>query len=440
MPTRKIVQDIVPNERRSIRKLPVADEDVRPKITRKRSIPIIDDEEVEIIEPTRNKRAREKEASGNHRNLITFVVILASVVIIGVALSLLYSKAVVTITPKVVNFNVDGTFIAKKDALSDDLAYNVITVSETTTKAIPAIKGPLIQTKAKGTVIIYNNYSASPQTLVAGTRVSTSDGLIYRTSTSVSVPGKKTTPGSIAVNVVADKAGAEYNLKLANLKENLTLPGYVGSPKYTGFYAKLKTDMTGGFLGNKMTINEQLKKSTIESIQEALKVQLISKLNQNVPADSILYKGSHNIEFEVAEPVMKASDTADITVKGVAYGAIFNNKALVRYIAGREINKFPSDTYNISGDKDLAFTVSNAKDFSAKKGTPLIFTLKGPIKITGYFDEMKLKSELSGIRLQDNSAVFAKYPSISNAYALITPFWLRSFPSNVEKIKIEYKH
>jgi hypothetical protein len=438
--TKKIVQDIVPNERRSIRRLNVEDEEIRPKITRKRSQPIIDEEETEIIQPLQNRKTKVKRDTKNHRNLIMFVVILASVVIIGVALSLLYSKAVVTITQKVVNFNVDGTFIAKKDAIGDDLSYSSITVSDSSTQSISATKGALIQTKAKGVVNVYNNYSSSPQTLVAGTRVATSDGLIFRTTSTISIPGKKTTPGVISVGIVAEKAGVEYNLKASENKGNMNIPGYKGSPKYEGFYARLKNDTVGGYSGYKMSINDQAKKDAVKAIQDSLKIQLVTKLNQNVPKDFILYNSSYNIDFETSEPVMKGTSSAEITVKGIAYGAIFNNKVLVRYIAGREISKFPSDTYLIDGDKTLAFNISNTKDFSVKKGTPLIFTLKGPIKITGIFDETKLKNELKGIRLQDSNSVFAKYPSISNAYALITPFWLRSFPSNPEKINIEYKH
>lgn len=44
--------------------------------------------------------------------------------------------------------------------------------------------------------------------------------------------------------------------------------------------------------------------------------------------------------------------------------------------------------------------------------------------LTGTISEKKLKEELKGIKLKDSSAIFAKYPSIANAYALITPFSL----------------
>ncbi len=451
MPTKKVVQDIVPGERRSIRKITIEqntdDAQPAPKTTRRklvRPIEVEDINEEEILEQIQSKKTTKakKVSTGSFKYLVGFIVILVAIVLIGIALSLSYSKAVVTITPKVANFNVNGTFTAKKSSATstEDLTYDMITVSNSLTQNIPATKGPSIQTKAKGVAVIYNNYSASSQSLVAGTRLAGSNGLIYRTTSTVSVPGKKTPATGIAVNIVADQAGDNYNLKATDAKENFTLPGYKGTEKYSGFYGRLKMDLIGGFLGNRMSIDASAKKSAMAAMQTTLKTQLISKLEQNIPKGSTLYDNAYTIEFDTPEPTMKNDSSADVVVKGIAYGAIFKADPLIKFIAGKEIQKFPSDTYTIVGDKTLAFKILNAKDFSPKKGTPLIFTLQGPIAITGTFFEDKLKNELEGIKLKDSNAIFAKYSSITNAYALITPFWLRSFPNSVDKIVIEYKH
>jgi hypothetical protein len=453
---KKIVQDIVPGDRRSIRKINITKEKRRPVVEDEEEEEIeeeqeqeevndeVEEKEEEAEERTYRKKSKIKKPSsgGSYKYLLTFIIVLVSLVVIGIALSLSYSKAVVTITPKVTNFDISGTFTAKKSQsnTAEEFGYEVISVTDMISQTIPATKGPLVQTKAKGTAIIYNNYSATAQTIVAGTRLSNTQGNVYRTSSTVVVPGKKTTPGSVSVAIVADQAGDKYNLKVADLKGDFKLPGYQGTPKYAGFYARLKTDVAGGYSGNKMTINEESKKTAIKDMQDSLKEQLISKLKESVTPDHILYDGAYNIEYEVSEPVMKTNEDADLIVKGIAYGAIFNSDTLIKYIAGKEIKKFPSDTYNITGDKELTFNISNIKDFSAKKATPLIFTLKGPISITGTFSEEKLKDELKGINLKDSNAIFAKYSAIANAYALITPFWLRSFPNSVEKITIEYKH
>lgn len=444
MPSKKVVQDIVPSGRRSIRNIPIEHEEEAAIVRTPRKRKVVREEpepeiEEKIAEPVfiNKKLAKKKKNTGKY--LLSFLIVFVGIAVIGIALSLSYSKAIVTITPKVTNFDVNGTFTAKKTPTGSELGYEVVSVTDEAQDTIPATSGPSVQTKAKGTVVLYNNYSATAQTLVAGTRISNADGLIYRTSATVSIPGKKTTPGSIAVAIVADQAGANYNAALADLKGDYKIVGYKGTPKYDGFYARLKTDITGGFSGTKMVISPESQKAAVTALQARLKDQLLAKLKSAVPQGFIFYDNAYTIEYVNQEPVMKDASAAEITIKGTAYAALFKSDGLVKFIAGKEIQKFPSDTYTIKGDDKLEFKVSNAKDFSIKKGTPMIFTLKGPISITGTFSEEKLKEELKGIELKASNAVFGKYTAISNAYALITPFWMRSFPNSAEKIILEYK-
>ncbi|MEK7463859.1 MAG: hypothetical protein AAB610_01920 [Patescibacteria group bacterium] len=433
MPSKKVVQDIVPTGRRSIRNIPIEHEVDAPVKTSRRKTTVRSAARADRDE----ELPKRKRSTGKY--VLSFFIVFVCIAVIGIALSLSYSKAVVTITPKVTDFDVNGTFTAKKNASGTELGYEVVSVSDEAHQVIPATSGPAVQTKAKGTAVIYNNFSSTAQTLVAGTRLSNPDGLIYRTTVTISVPGKKTSPGSIEVAIVADQAGANYNASIADLKGDYKIVGYKGTPKYDGFYARLKTDITSGFSGNKMIIVPDAQKAAVTALQGALREQLLAKLKAAVPSGFILYDSAYTIEYTNLEPVMKENTSADIIVKGTAYAAIFKADALIKFIAGREIQKFPSDTYIVGGDANLNFKVSNAKDFSIKKGTPMIFTLSGPISITGTFSESKLKDELKGIDLKASNAVFGKYTAISNAYALITPFWMRSFPNSAEKIILEYK-
>ncbi len=442
---KKIVQDIViPNKRRSIKNVDIEHdedmeiEDERPVRRTKRTstkTDLEDDDSSDVVFIKKEIPKKKKKFSPKH--LMSFIIILLSIIVIAIAFSLSYSKAVVTITPKVVNLNINGTYTAKKDANSD-LKYEVVTSSVEATTTIPATKGAVIQTKAKGIVTIYNK-SNTAQVLVAGTRISSSGGLIYRTSKTVTVPAAKTNPGSIDVTVIADKVGLEYNLKYVDNKYDFKLPGYMGTAKYDKFYARLKSDLTGGYSGSKITISQESKNSAIKLLEDNIKADLLEKIKSIVPKDYTYYDNSYTIRLESLEPVMKDSTKAEMTVKGTIYVAIFKTDLLIKSLAGTEARKFPSDTFTIKGDKDLQFKLSNSKDFSAEKGTPMIFTLKGDISIVGSIDENKLKAELKGIKLENSNTVFNKYGAIGSAYSLITPFWLRSFPDSIEKIKIEYK-
>ncbi|MEK7184952.1 MAG: hypothetical protein AAB683_02355, partial [Patescibacteria group bacterium] len=165
----------------------------------------------------------------------------------------------------------------------------------------------------------------------------------------------------------------------------------------------------------------------------------LNKIKTVTPANYTYYDSAYNIKYDAGEPIMKDANKAELTLNATIYIAVFKTDILVKSLAGTETKKFPSDTYNIIGDKDLVFKLSNSKDFSAQKGSPMIFTLKGDISIVGTLDEDKLKNELKGLKLEESNAIFNKYGAIGSAYSLITPFWLRFFPDSIEKIKIEYK-
>ena len=441
---KKIVQDIVMSgKRRSIRSIGISrneeieDDDYKTsKRSRKNTKTDLDDNNNDI-ETVFIKKPSKKKNKFSPRSLLAFVIILLSISVIVFAFSLSYSKAVVTITPKIVNLNINGTYTAKKDSATD-LSYEVLTAKSTATSTVPAIKGPLLQTKSKGIATIFNKNNLN-QVLVAGTRISNTDGLVFRTTKTITVPAQKTNPGSIDVVVVADKAGANYNLKSIDTKYDFKLPGYIGMEKYDKFYARLKTDTTGGFSGNKITISEEVKNSAVKLMEESLKDKLLNKIKTVTPANYTYYDSAYNIKYDAGEPIMKDANKAELTLNATIYIAVFKTDILVKSLAGTETKKFPSDTYNIIGDKDLVFKLSNSKDFSAQKGSPMIFTLKGDISIVGTLDEDKLKNELKGLKLEESNAIFNKYGAIGSAYSLITPFWLRFFPDSIEKIKIGYK-
>lgn len=420
---RKVVQDIVPSYRRSVTAIPLkrisSNRPVRlPPLKKKRRIPSV---------------------------LITFIVVFVGITIIAVALSLLYSKAVVTITHKVAHFDISGTFTAKKDSdvassSLPSLSYQAIMSTESMTQTIPAVDGPLINTKSKGTITLYNEQSIQ-QKILAGTRISNTDALIYRTSATIVIPAKKSgsvSPGSVIVAILADQAGAEYNMTL-NGDSVFKVVAYKGGPKYATVYGKLKTDISGGFSGNKKVISPEVKKATIQTLKDALATKLFDEAKIKVPKDSILYDKAYTIEYETPEPISKGPQNAEITVKGTLYGAAFKRTSFIKSIAVKALDKFPAPVYDIRGMEDLKFTLINTKDFSAKKGTPLIFTLKGPITLTATFSETGLIDELKGTHLNDSNTIFAHYPAIANAYALITPFWMRSFPNSPNNIRIEIK-
>ncbi len=469
--SKKVVRDIFPNEKRTIRNISMADrdeeesgriehEEVVKRLIRRRELK----EDSERPSPRVNKTKDRPVANsvlntnkkGSGRKLIsntiaTFLVIFVSVGVIAIALSLLYSKAVVTITPKTANFQVNQKVTSKKNVSLKELQYNIITATSTQTKTVNAVKGPLIQTKSKGLVALYNYNSTTPQKLLAGTRLSDSNNLVYRTTSTVIIPGMKNlsdkkNPGSISVSVIADKPGSEFN-KTNSIGEVLKVIAYKGSAKYDTIYAKTKADFSGGYSGNKLTVLPKDEKEAVESLKASLKAVLEEKIKESISSEDILYPKLSSIEYVVLPVQSQKTDTSaanktvetQINVQGVIRAVVFDADQMFKYIAQEQVERFPSNSYTIKGIKDLNVSIDNIKDFSPKKENTLILNVDGKLSMTGTFSEDSLKTELLGKKLKESNSIFAKYPSISSAYALITPFWMRSFPNSKEKIILNIK-
>ncbi|MEK7095163.1 MAG: hypothetical protein AAB917_00715 [Patescibacteria group bacterium] len=437
-PDKKIVQDIVPaSSRRTVRNISFSEERVSDRIVSK---PRLRKETVKNENPILEKNSKKRRFSGT---ILTFVIVFICLAVIAIALSLFYSKAVVTIIPKVAPIEINGKFTAKKNAGVSEIPYEIVSLSASETSNIPAIDGPFIETKSKGSAYLYNKQINS-QSIVAGTRLSNADGLIYRTTATVTIPaGKnisgKLVPGSVTVSIIADKAGIDYNMSLSDLTGDLKIVAFKGGDKYTTVYGRVKTDLVGGFVGNKKTVSVEARKVAVENLQNSLQKKLSNDLSLSVPTGSILFNNASIFEYQVSDGKSSPSGTVEIVVKATAHGIIFKTGTLIKTIGAHELSKFPVTSYDIKGIETLSFSIVNTKDFSIQKGTPLIFNLKGSLSLVGTVPENTLKNELKGISLEQSNTVFAKYPAIGSAHALITPFWMRSFPSAPEKIIIELK-
>lgn len=469
--SKKIVRDIFPNQKRTIRNVSLADRDeeesgrieheqVVKRLIRRRELK--EDSErttqriskakekvLPSVEVNEGKKSKSKKLISN--TLATFLVIFVSVGVIAIALSLMYSKAVVTITPKTANFQINQKVNAKKNPSLRELQYSIIVATSTQTQTVNATKGPLIQTKAKGTVTLYNFNSTTPQKILAGTRLSDSNNLVYRTTSTVIIPGMKNlsdkkNPGSISLSVIADKPGSEFN-KINSTAEVLKIIAYKGSTKYDTIYAKTKTDLTGGYSGNKLTVSPKDEKQAVESLKSSLKAILEDKIKESVPTEDILYPKLSSIEYSVLPLESQKADSnstektvqTQINVQGVIRAVVFDTDQMFKYLAQEQVERFPSSSYTVKGVKELNVSIDNIKDFSPKKENTLVLNVDGKLSMTGTFSEDNLKSELVGKKLKESNSIFAKYPSISSAYALITPFWMRSFPNSKEKIILNIK-
>ena len=361
--------------------------------------------------------------------------------------SIIFSRATIVVTPRTQNITFTNDVYTAKSAstTTDSLSFEVLSVKQTAGETVEATEEKQVSQKATGSIIVYNNYSASPQRLINNTRFEANNGKIYRISSSVIIPGlkkvgDKTIPGSIEAVIFADQAGEDFNLKLTDLAGDFKIPGFKGDLRYQGFYARLKTDVLGGFIGKQRVINETVRKTAEDTAKEKIKELLLKKLYAVKPDNYLIFKDGYSIDFTNLPDTAMDSNHANINIQGDLNAIAFNNLKLTKFIAGKKIDGFdglpaeliPADNFNV--------IVTGADNTGLWKNNILQLKLNGDASVKWQYDSDAIKNDLAGKSQSEIGNVVSKYKdTVLGLKVYFMPVWTRYFPDNLNKIKIEEK-
>ncbi len=387
----------------------------------------------------------DSKKEGGGRNMLWFVALI-SIGFLFFAVSSLFSQASITVTPKVENFVLDKDLSAFKDSQSEGvLSFDLVSLSGEETTTVKSGEEKEVFEKAKGKVILYNNWSASPQKLAIDTRLEGSNGKVYKTETEVVIPGivKKNIasgvtadrPGSVEVGIYALEEGEEYNSKPLDFK----ILGFKGTPKYEKLYGRSNGDITGGLKGSFSFVSEEDKNKAEEELKNTLEAKLLKKIIDQLPEGYILFKNATVFKID-DENINLASkeDEVPFTIKGTLYGFLFQEEKLTKKIVEIAIPKHDSeDEVFIPNIKDLEVSLSlpaGLVSFSSLKD--IDFNLTGTSKIVWSVDEEDLIGALLGKSKKDFNQILSEFSNIDSANLTLRPLWRRSIPSDSKDIKI----
>ncbi len=354
------------------------------------------------------------------------------------AVSAMFKSAEIKVTPKQEQKSVNDTFTARKDFTGTGLGFQTVTVTKDVEKKVTATAEEEVERKAKGRIIIYNNYSTQSQKLVATTRFETPEGLIFRLVSAVTVPGRitkdgKTVAGSIEVEVEADKPGSNYNIGL----KDFTIPGFKGDPRFSSIYGRSKTEMSGGLSGKQKVVPEDIVQASNAEMESALKGALTKDITAQIPSNFVLYSTSLSYKFDpiVQGSFETGSNEAILKKKGTATAIIIEKSALTRAVLAKSYPEISDESVKISNLEDLEFTyVTPVSDIGTV--TDVSFKLNGTAEIVWLYDENGLKSDLLGLSKREASTVIGTYGTIKEAWVETRPFWSQRIPSNPENVTL----
>lgn len=375
-----------------------------------------------------------RSTSGKKSHLGVWLVAVISIIFFIFALSFLFSKAQIIVNPKTTDIALNANLSAVKDLNTAGLAFDLVILSGEETRQVKAGEEREISTSSKGAIFIYNT-SSTPQKLSINTRLEGSNGKIYKTSKEVDVPGISAdgAPGKTQVDIYGAEPGEAYNSDPLDFK----IFGFKGTPKYETFYGRSVGKITGGFKGKSPFISDEEKEKVMDELEIALKQKLLQKITDQIPAGFVLFKDAVFLRIDEENVGFNSSNSdLPLTIKGTLYGFLLTEKSLIQKIAEDNLANYDSETrVDIPNIQDLKFSLTDP-NISFNEVQNISFSLSGNAKIVWVFDDASFKKSLLGKSKKDFNQILSEYPNVESAELTLSPFWVRSLPSNLEDIKI----
>lgn len=381
-----------------------------------------------------------KEPVHNNGRKILWLLAVLMVAILVFVISSLFSSAEVTVIPDSHVIELNTSFKISKDPALADLTYDVVQLERSATRSVVPDSEENVERKATGKAILYNEYSDTKQRLKVNTRLEAANGLTYRIRDSIDVPGYKIVggkkvPGSIEVNIIADEAGEKFNLKMTDLKGDFTIPGLKATPRYEKFYARLSSDISGGFIGMMKIVSDEKMSVYKKEIGDQLTAELLKEFISKKPDGYIYFNDLALMKFDDNE--MQISETNEITEKAVLMMPIFESSKIASVIAKQNIKDFAGEPVYPLFDEGV-FTSITGRTIDPMNEDTQYLNLKGTLKIVRSFDIEKMKALVAGVK---KSAVEMLVNSefgeeIKNVSINVRPQWNLSLPKNINDIKV----
>lgn len=404
--------------------------------------------------PSVEGRVRSPRADGSARiprrrkkGITRYLVV--SIIFLLIALALIsttFSNAKIDVILASSEVTIDGVFKAiREPGQSADISFNPRSTS-------PIKKEEIItnftrerqNVRASGILTVYNTSEVQETLdLVNRTRFQTPDGNIYRLTGKQVIPaarkvGGDIIPGKKDVKVEADEVGIAYNIKKG---AKLSIPGLSKDKDFKNSYAIVKSNIVGGFSGEKFIPNEEEERMVRErlryEIETELRANLAKILETNSFSEMVVFDNAIFITYNTLENE-QTENGVNIREEGILRSIEFREIEFASLLAG-SIDNSPLagvtpkriDTKEISIEIDIENEdIDSIKEFS--------FRINGKGTIYWDVDEVLLLSDLAGKKksnISDN--ILKTYPQILSVDKVsVFPLWRSTFPGNKNKINI----
>jgi len=382
---------------------------------------------------------------GNAKKIFIGFIGLCGLAFVGVSVYLFLPSAKIIIEPNILKNKIDLNLHGSTDfsvTNEKDIPIRIIEKEENISLSYEVVGGATVSgKKAHGSVVVYNEYDSSPQTLIATTRLESADGKIFRLVKNVVVPGTTTVagevkPGAIAAEILADQSGSDYNLE----SSSFTIPGFKDGPKYGKFYAKATEPIVGGSTDGE-TAGGAVTQKDIDSAKQKTEAVLNEKIGQLIKEDlkegEVALPDAQKITITKSSANIKAGDM----VNTFNYTAVASVRALV--FSENDVRKIIEQSMKEQKASDVKKDISKVEygtvgaDFD--KNT-LELKVYGEITTTPIIDGQQIKNELLGKTDDQLASILRKYAFIRSVNIEFKPTFVTRIPQYAQRVTVEIKN
>lgn len=377
-----------------------------------------------------------------------FSVLILFLVLTGAFCFFYLSRADVEIWPETDILSLETKLTIDKETKEVNFANKIIPgqifeKEKGITENFPTSGKIMKETKAEGMIKIYNEYSISPQVLIATTRFVSAEGKIFRTPTKITVPGGyyekgKLIAGEVEVRVVADQVGPEYNIG----PTAFSIPGFAGSDRYTKIYAKSFQAMTGGFSQETYQVTredlESAKNILTDKVEKECEAAFKAVIEtEKIPAGFSFFENA--IQTEIVETFSLAGAGDNIPnfnyqAKAKSGTILFREEDFRNFVKDFLLSQIPEGKQfyepSLKIDKNL--------DTINLKSGKIILSLDVSVKIFPAINIPELKKNLQGRSLLESKIFLEEQTGIDKAEVELWPFWVKKAPQNIDKINLNF--
>ncbi|MFH1890314.1 MAG: hypothetical protein ABIJ91_01970 [Candidatus Kuenenbacteria bacterium] len=380
--------------------------------------------------PQNNNLQRANPVHKSYKHIAVIFVILAFLLIIGVTY-LALSNVTISLTPSdsklAHSFNLTvSENPASNTSTSAIISGNIITKTSQASSQFFVDSDKEIEALAEGEVLLYND-QATKQTLVATTRLLTSDNILFRLKNQVIIPAGST----MRAKVQADKKGAGGNIA----PTNFTIPG-LNENLQKLVYAKSDSSMLGGIKKIGILTESDIERAEME-FEEKYSKEIIDELTNNLDDKRFILIGTKispgniKLDKELGDEVDSFTLSGDISVT-----AVFADRDNILNIAKKEIKESqgPKGEFVNIDPSSLKYKLTNID--TDKNEAEVDISIEGLMTFDPNKDIFD-KNLLVGFTEEDLKLYFSQFESVKDVSVEFSPFWVKKVPILKDHIIIQ---